>query len=60
MVLALDTLSGKNDVFKTQIGLNLSQILAIVFIICSFYGIFRIMNVMGKKNKKVILSDTSN
>jgi len=57
LVLVFDFLSGKTDMFKISYWLNFSQILAIIFIIYSFYWIFQIIKKWEKKPKETLINN---
>ncbi len=54
VVLWLESFSWKPDIFKVAYWMNISQIFAILFIMISFYGIYRVMNISGKSQKTIL------
>jgi len=54
IVLALEFFSWKPDIFSVAYSVNLSQIWAIIFIVISFYWIFRVMNIYSKSQKTIL------
>jgi len=48
LIFFLDFFSGKYDIFKVSLGVNLSQILAIFLIIFSFYKLYYISKIHSK------------
>ncbi|MCD5380702.1 prolipoprotein diacylglyceryl transferase [Candidatus Gracilibacteria bacterium] len=59
ITLILEYYSAKPDAFSVSYDISFSQIWAIIFIIISFYGIYRVMNISGK-SQKTILGDVNN
>ncbi len=58
-VLILESYSAKPDAFSVTYNISFSQMWAIIFIIISFYWIYRVMNI-SRKSQKTILGDVNN